>query len=73
MPSALILISRPEHAPTKCSLATEGRASADHSSSARQRRYAAESPSNSSMVLLLFDVVDIFLNVESIPLFYSKI
>ena len=58
VPSALLLISRPEPAPADCSLATERRAARRPASGAKQRRYAAVSPSNSSIVLPLFAVVD---------------
>ena len=51
VPSALLLVSRPEPAPADCSLATERRA--DRASGAEQRRYTAVSPSNSSIVQLL--------------------
>ena len=67
MPSALLLVSRPKPAPADCSLATE-RLSA-RAAGAKQRRYTSVSPSNSSIVLLLFAVVDNILNSESLPFF----
>ena len=72
VPSALLLASRPEPAPADCcSLATEGRAA--RASGSKQRRDTAVSPSNSSIVLLLFAVVDNILNLESMPFFYLNI
>ena len=68
--SVLLLVSRPEPAPADCSLATEGRAA--RASGAKQRRYAAVSPSNLSIVLLLFAVVDNILNLESMLCFELK-
>ena len=68
--SVLLLVSRPEPAPADCSLATEGRAA--RASGAKQRRYAAVSPSNFSIVLLLFAVVDNILNLESMLCFELK-
>ena len=65
VPSALLLVSRPEPAPDDCSLATEGRPGppAARASGAKQRRYTALAPSNSSIVvLLLFAVMDNILN-----------
>ena len=45
---------------------------ADRASGAKQRRYTAVSPSNSSIVLLLFAVVDNIFNLQSIPFFDLK-
>ena len=70
-PSALLLVSRPEPAPVDCTLATKP--PADLASTAKLRRYAAVSPSNSSIVLLLFAVVDILLILKSMPFFDSKV
>ena len=82
MPSALLLVSRPELVPGDCSLETEGRAArrprdgppAVRASGAKQRRYTTLLPLNSSIVLLLpFAVMDNILNSKSMPFFDLKI
>ena len=71
MRAEVLLVSRPEPAPADGSLATGGRAA--RASGAKQRRYTVVSPSNSLIVLLLFAVVDNFLDLESMPFFDLKI
>ena len=44
----------------------------DRASGAKQRRYAIVSPSNSSIVVQLFVVVENILNLESLPFFIRK-
>ena len=45
---------------------------ADRASGAKQRRYTGVSPSNSTIVLLLFVVVENIFNSESLPFFDTK-
>ena len=69
------MVSRPEPAPAYCSLTTERRTARrlHCTSGAKQRRYPAVSPSNSSTVPLLLADVDNILKFETIPFFYPKI
>ena len=73
-PSALFLVSKPSpRQPTAVVWPRRETPSADYASGATQRRYPAASPSNSSIVLLLFAVVNNILNLETMPFFDLKL